>query len=533
MSYEEEALEFLGISEWHRQGYTGKGMKILSDEKVYEKVHPDVISPAGFKSKRGHGDDVMAHIKLVAPDATLIAYPFSGQFGETYKCDCAEYIKNQGVHVFTTSCTGSYPNKGKRQAIQDCIDSGCIFFASAGNDNKKGLKEESKYEGYLAIGGVKPNYKEGKYDWNDLYKVSYSSVGEELDFVTIAEILGVSGTSHCSPVFAGMVGLVQQFFIEKMGRRLKRSEMVRFIQDNLIDVEKGGFDEETGHGLFILPKPETIDVYRYIEGNIDYGGFPEVKKMKICLDAGHGKETSGKRSPDGALLEFEFNRDVTNRLKTILEAHGVEVILTCNDDTDISLNKRCQIANEAKADYFISIHANAHKEYWTDVSGWEAYIIGKGGKAEILANRIWAWSISGLGLKDRGVKVESFQVLRDTDMPAVLIEHGFYTNKEECEKLKDSAFRQKCAECDAKGILEHLGIKFDKDINVATKDEADLILTIDKNEYIVNGIKKTSDVAPKIENGRTLVPIYLLRELGLVVEWDEEKRQVIVYKEGK
>lgn len=288
MGYKEDALDFLGITEWHRQGYTGKGIKILSDEKVCEKVHPDVISPAGFKSKRGHGDDVMSHIKLVAPDAELIAYPFSGIFAETYKCNCAEYIKENKVHIFTTSCTGSYPNSGEQKAIQDCIDTGCIFFAAAGNEGYKGLNEEVKYEGYIAIGGVNPQFT-GEfdkkynpiYDWNELERVNYSSVGKELDYVTIAEILGVSGTSHCSPIFASMVGLVQQFFIEKVGRRLKFSEMQRFIQDNLIDVLQEGFDNETGHGLFKLPIPNTIDIYRYIEGNIDYGGMPKVEDIKI------------------------------------------------------------------------------------------------------------------------------------------------------------------------------------------------------------------------------------------------------------
>ena len=281
MGYKEDALDFLGITAWHKAGYTGKGIKILSDEKVCKKVHSDVISPAGFSSKRGHGDDVMSHIKLVAPDAEFIAYPFGGQFNDnSYKCDSAEYIKEHGVHVFTTSELGQYPSKGKQKAMQDCIDAGCIFFAAAGNINEKGLREESKYEGYLAIGGVKPRYKNGKYDWNDLYKVNYSSVGEELDEVTIAEVLGVSGTSHCAPLRAAMCADVQQFFLEKTGRVLKPIEMNRFVMDNLLDIDIEGFDINTGHGLFRLPKLETIKISDYVgelnEG-IYYGGFPEVR----------------------------------------------------------------------------------------------------------------------------------------------------------------------------------------------------------------------------------------------------------------
>lgn len=294
MGYKEDALEYLGITKWHKAGYTGKGIKILSDEKVCEKNHSDVISPAGFKSKSGHGDDVMSNIKLVAPDATLIAYPMSGQFGATYKSNCVDYIKNQKVHIFTTSCTGQYPTVGEQQAIQDCIEAGCIFFGAAGNDNKKGVKPEIRYEGYWAIGGVEPRFtgnydkdEEPIYDWNDLQKVSYSSVGEELDFMTLAEILGATGTSFCSPVFAAMIGLVQQFFIEKTGRRLTRNEMERFIHDNLTDTHTEGFDIETGHGLLILPEPSSINVSDYVSDNtyIDYSGFPiipeEKEEMKI------------------------------------------------------------------------------------------------------------------------------------------------------------------------------------------------------------------------------------------------------------
>ena len=286
MGYKEEALDFLGITEWHKAGYTGKGIKIVSEEKVCEKKHPDVISPKGFNSRSGHGDDVMSHIKLAAPDATFIAYPTSGTFGtKTYKCDCIDYIKNQGVHIYTTSLLGGHVPIGKQKAIQECIESGCIFFAAAGNEGNRGLKGESKYEGYLAVGGVKPRMREGQIDWNILSRTNYSSVGEELDLVVLAELLGAAGTSFCSPLAAGMVADVQQFFLENAGRVLKPIEMTRFIMDNLLDVEAEGFDKETGHGLFRLPELNSIDITKYAKDinapvtneGIYYGGFPEVR----------------------------------------------------------------------------------------------------------------------------------------------------------------------------------------------------------------------------------------------------------------
>jgi N-acetylmuramoyl-L-alanine amidase len=261
----------------------------------------------------------------------------------------------------------------------------------------------------------------------------------------------------------------------------------------------------------------------------------EEKMPTVCLDYGHGKSTAGKRSPDGTLLEYEFNRDVGRRLKAILERHNVKVIETVEDDTDLALSSRCGVANFYECDYFVSIHANAHKEEWTTASGWEIYVIAKGGQAEELAKRIHKYS-KELGLKDRGIKVANFQVLRDTEMPAVLIEHGFYTNKEECEKLKSDDFRQKCAECDAKGILEQLGMAYKegKDTNVATKNEVtdtnvgELVFEIDKKTYKVNGVTKELEVAPRIENGRTLVLLAPLRDIGLTVEWDGAKRTVTV-----
>ena len=184
--------------------------------------------------------------------------------------------------------------------------------------------------------------------------------------------------------------------------------------------------------------------------------------MKVCIDAGHSKATLGKRSFDGTLLEYEFNRSVARKLKAILERHGVDCIYSCdlNIETDVSLSTRANTANLAKADLFISIHANAYGTEWNDVTGWEIYVCKKGGKAEMLANAIHDASIPYLGLKDRGVKEANFTVLTKTDMPAVLVEHGFYTNKLERALLATDSFREKCAIADARGILSYLGIKW-------------------------------------------------------------------------
>ena len=382
MGYKEDALEFLGITAWHKAGYTGKGIKILSDEKICEKRTKNVISPNGTKVKSSHGDNVMHHIQLVAPDAKHIAYPFSGRFTQdSYTCACAEYIKENDVDIFTTSSLASSINVGKKKAILDCIEAGCIFFGAAGNKGNTGLIYETSWEGYWAIGGVKPihnsEYNENGeliYNWNEFKKVGYSSVGEELDFVTIAEITGCSGTSFCSPVFASMIGLVQQFFKEKIGRKLKRSEMELFIHDNLIDIEMKGFDIRTGHGLFILPEPTTINIYKYVpdvsspDDNIYYGGIPQVEEMKIqqmLLTPSEHTRPQTKLKPTAIAWHYVGNPNTTalanrNYFESLKDSHetkasshyiiGIEgEIIQCIPDTEKSF-----CTNQAN-DYTISI----------------------------------------------------------------------------------------------------------------------------------------------------------------------------------
>lgn len=198
-----------------------------------------------------------------------------------------------------------------------------------------------------------------------------------------------------------------------------------------------------------------------------------MKMTKICIDPGHAKNTAGKRSPDGTLMEYEFNRDVAKRLKVHLERHGITVFYSCDieapDDTPLAY--RTAKANREKSDLYISIHANAGTGGWDSANGWEAYYYAGSTKGRMLADSIRKESIALLGLKDRGIKTNSMYVTSHTNMPAVLIEHGFYTNKTECELLKTVDFREKCAIADSKGILSYLGVAW-KDAGSANHAQA-------------------------------------------------------------
>ncbi len=185
--------------------------------------------------------------------------------------------------------------------------------------------------------------------------------------------------------------------------------------------------------------------------------------MKIAIDDGHGMETAGKRSPafsDGSVMrENEFNRAVVSYLHDELIRNGFSVMLTAPEDTDISLATRVQRANDAHADYFISVHANAFGNGWNDANGVESFVYAlNDAKTTSLARCVQHELVRETGLRDRGVKENpTLYVLRKTTMPAVLCECGFMTNKREAKLLKSDAYRKKCAIAICKGICSYTG----------------------------------------------------------------------------
>lgn len=181
--------------------------------------------------------------------------------------------------------------------------------------------------------------------------------------------------------------------------------------------------------------------------------------MEIMLDAGHGFNTSGKRSPDG-MREYEFNRVAAAYAKTFLEEYqNVTVYFAHSDQTDVPLQQRTNSANNLKVDVYISIHANAYGSTWNDAGGIETYIyLNREQVSSNLALKIHNHLINQTGLRNRGVKTAGFHVLRETNMPAVLIECGFMTNPAECALLRSDAYRRTCANAIVNGIVEYYGL---------------------------------------------------------------------------
>ncbi len=185
----------------------------------------------------------------------------------------------------------------------------------------------------------------------------------------------------------------------------------------------------------------------------------------IAVCDGHGMSTPGKRTPpfpDGRVMkENEFNRAVAALLDSHLRRSGFRTLLVAPTDEDTPLNTRTAAANRAGADFYISIHANAFGNGWNDVRGIETFYYTGSREGLRAATLIHRQLIQGTPLPNRGVKTRTdLAVLRDTHMPAVLVECAFMTNAADAALLLSDAYRAECARELAQGICEYFGVKY-------------------------------------------------------------------------
>ena len=185
----------------------------------------------------------------------------------------------------------------------------------------------------------------------------------------------------------------------------------------------------------------------------------------ICLDPGHGGYDPGACGNN--LRECDITLDIVLKLKPLLENNGINVILTRDGDyapnhlenqLNDELQARCDIANSADVDLFLSVHVNSAEN--TQANGGEVLIQGTGGNAEKFADLLLPEIINATEFYDRNVKTQNVMVLRNTNMSAVLSENGFISNEDNANNLSDSNFRQKIAIAHAKAICEYFGITY-------------------------------------------------------------------------
>lgn len=142
-----------------------------------------------------------------------------------------------------------------------------------------------------------------------------------------------------------------------------------------------------------------------------------------CIDDGHGGSDSG--AVDGSRYEKTDNKRIGDKVRALLKYNGENVFSTRVNDEYVSLDKRCEIANVGKANYFISLHRNS---FSNSANGLESYNYPRDTKGRGLATNIQNSILEKVPFTNRGIKEATFRVLVGTNMTAVLIELGFISN---------------------------------------------------------------------------------------------------------
>src|SRR2546423_12765914 len=157
----------------------------------------------------------------------------------------------------------------------------------------------------------------------------------------------------------------------------------------------------------------------------------------VVIDAGHGGHDRGGIAGQ-RVDEKTMNLDVAQRLKAVLQSSGYRVVMTRDSDVFIPLGTRVAIANQYRDAIFVCVHFNATPR--RSANGIETYFYSRDSLA--LASAIHYYVNGVAPTPNRGVRRRGFYVLRNTRIPAVLVECGFLTNPTEAQYAQSGSYRQ-------------------------------------------------------------------------------------------
>ncbi|WP_051128208.1 peptidoglycan-binding protein [Amphibacillus jilinensis] len=180
--------------------------------------------------------------------------------------------------------------------------------------------------------------------------------------------------------------------------------------------------------------------------------------IKIFIDPGHGGTDPG--GIGFGLKEKDLALDISLSAASYLEERYqfVDVRLSRTTDTTLALKERSQMANAWEADYFVSVHTNAHNG---QARGFESFIFNGNVSSTTVRHQenIHSYIIGEMGVHDRGMKRADFSVLRNTNMPAILLEFLFIDNQADNELLRDRAYREWLGVITAEAIAESFNLQ--------------------------------------------------------------------------
>ena len=257
--------------------------------------------------------------------------------------------------------------------------------------------------------------------------------------------------------------------------------------------------------------------------------FVPVPKYTVAIDAGHGSNTAGKRTPDG-WREHWINVACASFCDTALKRCGINTVKVAWDDTnakddeDVALSTRQKIVKANHCQVCVSFHANAYGNGWNDANGVETLISNKYPADSLtLAKLVQAYLIQGTKQKNRGVKTQSLAMCNCNAMgtkAAVLVEIGFMTNKAEADLMKTDKFCKEQAEEVAHAVCDYLGVKYVKPTDSVIQDIVQGNQNTPQSSYLV---RINTDVLNVRAGAGTQYPVTTKVKRGQVYTIVDEK----------
>jgi len=225
-------------------------------------------------------------------------------------------------------------------------------------------------------------------------------------------------------------------------------------------------EDADGDAWFQIPYHASGRDTGWIHGGyahtVAYGVDGPMTGYEILVDPGHGGDDSGATSE--GVEEADVNLDISTKLKDKLVADGADVVMTRSTDETVSLSERTDAANEYDVDRFVSVHANSCGD--CGASGTETYYhdsLDSTSTAADMAENVQTHVLQEAGTDDRGVKQDNFHVLRESDMPANVVETAFIDDDGNREKLTSDSGQHDFARGILDGVEDHLGVLDDGD----------------------------------------------------------------------
>ena len=205
-----------------------------------------------------------------------------------------------------------------------------------------------------------------------------------------------------------------------------------------------------GIGLIIGAFDLIESTYRSVKNiNID-------NRKVVVIDMGHGGKDQGTQSLNKKIIEKDITLNIGNKvIDKLKNDENIKVVATRDSDEFISLQERNKIAEQNDAELFISIHANASGDSLQSAQGIETFYWSDDDDSYKVAQLIHDNMIKNTKAYDRGIKKGNYQVLRDANYPAILIETGFLTNYLESINLSNNNYQSQIANAIVYGIKEY------------------------------------------------------------------------------